>query len=97
MLRSLMKGVGLGAGMSVGQQIVGSLMQNISQRNSNASGDITCTCGEVNTADSRFCGSCGACLISRWNLREGEKCQCGFVNAQRQKFCSECGTRLGQN
>jgi len=94
MIRALMKGVGLGAGMSVGQQIAGALMYNIAQRNANASGDITCTCGEINTADSRFCGSCGACLVSRCNLQEGVKCECGFINARKQKFCSECGIRL---
>jgi hypothetical protein len=94
MLRSLIKGVGLGAGLSVGQQIAGAFMQNIALRTASASGDITCACGQINTADSRFCGECGGCLVSRCNLQEGIKCQCGFTNAQGQKFCSECGTKL---
>ena len=96
MLRSLIRGVGLGAGMSVGQQLAGAFMHNIAQRNANSTGDITCTCGGINTADSRFCGECGNCLISRCNLQEGVKCQCGYINARGQKFCSECGTRLSQ-
>ena len=97
MLRSLIKGVGLGAGMSVGQQIAGAFMQNIAQRNANNAnnyGDISCKCGEINTADSKFCGACGSCLISQCRLQEGVKCQCGYINAHGQRFCSECGARL---
>ena len=102
MLRSLMKGVGLGAGMSIGQEITRTIIQNLRNRgqgNQGAAGqatwDIQCgRCNEVNTGDSRFCGSCGNQLVSRCNLSSGTRCNCGYVNAQGQRFCSECGSQL---
>ena len=103
MLRSLIKGVGLGAGMGIGQEIAGTIIQQVRNRgqaggNQNAvpaGYDIQCgRCNELNTGDSRFCGGCGNMLISRCNLSSGVRCNCGFVNANGQKFCSECGTGL---
>jgi membrane protease subunit (stomatin/prohibitin family) len=111
MLRSLLKGVGMGAGMSVGQQVTGAIIQNVTggrrnRNNNNAANnnntaaarrprDIRCgSCNEMNTSDSRFCGECGNCLVTRYNLSSGVTCACGYVNAQGQKFCSECGQSL---
>jgi len=97
MLRSLMRGVGLGAGMSIGQELVGSVFQHVrnrGQHNHAGHWDIQCSCGALNTEDSRFCGSCGTSLVARCTLSEGTTCACGFVNAREQKFCSDCGTRL---
>ena len=108
MLRSLMKGVGMGAGMGIGQEITGAVIQHIRDRradnspaqgnftgNNQAQRDIQCGgCGEINTGDSRFCGACGGSLVARCNLSSGTRCNCGFINANGQKFCSECGTRL---
>lgn len=113
MLRSLLRGVGMGAGLGIGQEIVGAVMQTVrgmtdSANPGNVGGgffdatapaipeqDKQCSgCGEFNTADSRFCGACGNCLMSRINLASGTRCTCGFINARGQRFCSECGTRL---
>ena len=103
MLRSLIKGVGMGAGMGIGQEISGAVIQHIRDRRAGqgpAMGggqqqDIRCGgCGEINTGDSRFCGACGNALVARCNLSSGVRCNCGFINANGQKFCSECGTRL---
>ena len=104
MLRSLLKGVGMGAGMGIGQEITGTLIQHMRDRrggqghsagNGTAQMDIQCSgCREINTVDSRFCGNCGSALVSRCNLSSGVRCNCGFVNANGQKFCSECGSRL---
>ena len=108
MLKSLLKGVGIGAGISVGQEIVGGLMRNRNSsnrnvstnnsnnaNNSNLERDIQCrACGEVNTGDSRFCGECGGALQNRITIASGVKCDCGYMNAAGQKFCSECGKGL---
>lgn len=107
MLKSLLKGVSMGTGMGIGQELTGTLIQhvkNMGQGNtgpSQAAGtgsampDIQCgKCNEVNTGDSRFCGACGNMLVRKCNLSSGVKCKCGFVNAQGQKFCSECGGPL---
>ncbi|MCL2388207.1 MAG: zinc ribbon domain-containing protein [Defluviitaleaceae bacterium] len=103
MLRSLLQGVGMGTGMGVGQEIAGTLIQHVLNRGqggnqtagNSMSMDIRCnSCNEINTGDSRFCGSCGNTLITRCSLQSGARCACGFVNANGQKFCSECGTRL---
>jgi class 3 adenylate cyclase/tetratricopeptide (TPR) repeat protein len=46
-------------------------------------------CGAVNSADSRFCGSCGA------SLAPVAACpSCGSENPAGQAFCNACGTRL---
>jgi len=98
MLRSLVKGVGMGAGMGIGQELTGAVIQHIRSRGQqeDAGGwDIKCSCGALNTDDSRFCGQCGQPLVKRCNLTSGVKCNCGYMNAQGQKFCSECGSGIG--
>ncbi len=48
---------------------------------------VTCTCGTVNDADSRFCKSCGREL--------SRTCpHCGAKIAPDCKFCTECGAAL---
>jgi len=105
MLRSLIKGVGMGAGMSIGQELTSTLIQHVMDKKQGSAGgdfgvgggiDIQCgKCNEISTGDSRFCGACGNPLVRRCTLTSGARCNCGFVNAQGQKFCSECGTNLG--
>jgi membrane protease subunit (stomatin/prohibitin family) len=102
MLKSLLKGVSMGTGMGIGQELTGTLIQNfIGQKKSNNAGmvssdlDIRCSsCGQVNTSDSKFCGECGNSFVTRCILQSGVKCNCGYMNARGQKFCSDCGTRL---
>jgi hypothetical protein len=104
MLKSLLKGVSMGTGMGIGQELTGAIIQNVLGKkgsgnnnagNSAADRDIQCgKCGEISTGDSKFCGGCGNALVTRCILQSGIKCSCGFMNAQGQKFCSECGNRL---
>ena len=107
MLKSLLKGVSMGTGMGIGQELTGTIIQHVRNRgqasaNVNQSAapipagrDIQCgKCNEVNTGDSRFCGACGNLLVRKCNLSTGARCNCGFINANGQKFCSECGTSL---
>jgi class 3 adenylate cyclase len=47
------------------------------------------TCGASNPAGAKFCGECGAALVSE--IRCGS---CGATNRPGQKFCYECGTAL---
>jgi len=101
MLKSLLKGVSMGTGMGIGQELTGTLIHHVKNRgqgNANAGKtdrDIQCGgCGEINTGDSKFCGNCGNSLVVRYNIQSGVKCACGYVNCSGQKFCSECGKKL---
>jgi hypothetical protein len=48
----------------------------------------TCAeCGHENASGQKFCGECGARLVSRC-------ASCGSVNPPGQKFCGECGGPL---
>ena len=50
---------------------------------------VTCSCGTVNDASSRFCKNCGKELsLSRTCPR------CGATVAADSKFCTECGASL---
>jgi len=106
----------MGAGLGIGQEIAGAVIQTVKGRMSGGANagnmgvpggffdatapsmperDMQCSsCNEMNTADSRFCGACGNCLMSRINLSSGTRCVCGYINANGQRFCSECGSRL---
>src|SRR5262245_19090523 len=46
-------------------------------------------CQHGNPAGQKFCGECGARLMSVCS-------SCGASNPPAQKFCGECGTGLGQ-
>lgn len=46
-------------------------------------------CGASNRTGARFCGDCGAALVSE--LRCGS---CGVANRPGHRFCDECGTPL---
>ena len=98
MLRALIRGVGMGAGIGIGQEIVGAIIDRVQHGRHDiyeSTRDIRCSgCGEFNTEDSRFCGQCGNTLIERCHLSQGVTCSCGFVNAKGQKYCSECGTMV---
>jgi membrane protease subunit (stomatin/prohibitin family) len=106
MLKDLLKGVSMGTGMGIGQELTGTIIQNVmNKRSGNNFGDsntaikpgdrdIRCICGKINTGDSKFCGECGNAVVTRCILTSGVKCVCGYINAQGQKFCSECGSRL---
>ena len=51
-------------------------------------------CGEVATADNKFCPKCGAPLPER-SIAEGFLCpQCGKQNAPGTTFCGGCGALL---
>ena len=44
-------------------------------------------CQHDNPAGQKFCGECGAALVSRCDA-------CGATNPPGQKFCGECGRPL---
>ena len=100
MLRSLLKGVSMGAGMGIGQEVAESIVQMVRGRKQAGGSfdrpDIQCGgCGEINTGDSKFCGSCGNSFVRKYDIQQGIGCACGYVNAGGQRFCSECGASLG--
>jgi class 3 adenylate cyclase len=45
-------------------------------------------CGQLNAADQRFCGGCGAPLVKTCPA-------CGHANAAGFRFCGSCGSPLG--
>lgn len=49
---------------------------------------MTCRCRKDNAANRRYCGGCGASLISAC-------AGCGFSNALDDRYCGGCGTGLG--
>ena len=101
-LKSLIKGIGIGTGVGIGQQLTNTVIQNMMNKKGGNSAavqaaerDIKCnSCGALNTGDSKFCGACGNSLAARYDLQNGVTCSCGYTNAQGQKFCSECGKSL---
>jgi RNA polymerase subunit RPABC4/transcription elongation factor Spt4 len=49
-------------------------------------------CGAANTADTKFCVSCGAAFIL---ASEANTCgNCGAIVDDEMKFCAHCGTKL---
>lgn len=56
--------------------------------------EITCTCGEINPANSRFCRKCGKQLTSATM----NTCpNCGTQIKSGSNFCTKCGTKLIQS
>jgi class 3 adenylate cyclase len=55
---------------------------------SHRSVSVVCSsCGTENPADKRFCGDCGASLVSGCPT-------CGATNPPGKRFCGDCGTTL---
>lgn len=88
-------GVGLGAGMSLGQAMAGAIRDSQNPQGQSqqapaaAPATITCpNCHHQIPASSKFCPDCG------YNL-QGTPCpKCGTVNPPGAKFCTNCGTAL---
>lgn len=56
--------------------------------------EITCTCGEINPANSKFCRNCGKPLTSATM----NTCpSCGKQIKSGSKFCTKCGATLTQS
>ena len=52
-------------------------------------------CGAENSAEARFCGSCGASLIPAAPLKAQTCARCGATLVASDRFCSACGAPLG--
>ena len=109
-IRGAAKGLGLGAGMAVGNQLVGNLLNR--GRNNNAAqnpfnpgmqqpapqapiGGISCpACNTGNESTRKFCAGCGGALIAP-TAANGISCVgCGTVNDATRKFCGGCGNKV---
>ena len=81
-------GVGMGAGMQVGQVFAGAMQNNAAQQPQAET--IQCAaCGASIPASSKFCPSCGK------PPRASASCpKCGAAVSEGAKFCPECGEAL---
>jgi len=80
-------GLGVGAGMAIGSSIGGGLMAMPSTAGVNCA-----SCNASNTADAKFCKSCGKPLSD-----SSSKMSCPFCQAMipaGSKFCNECGKKI---
>ncbi len=91
-------GVGMGAGVQVGQVFAGAMNQNMAPRQPAAPAPapaqtIACaSCGAQVPASAKFCTECG-----KNPQPAGETCPgCGATVAAGAKFCPECGKPLQQ-
>ena len=91
-------GVGMGAGVQVGQVFAGAMNQNMAPRQPAAPAPapaqtIACaSCGAQVPASAKFCTECG-----KNPQPAGETCLgCGATVAAGAKFCPECGKPLQQ-
>lgn len=91
-------GVGMGAGVQVGQVFAGAMNQNMAPRQPAAPAPapaqtIACaSCGAQVPASAKFCTECG-----KNPQPAGEICPgCGATVAAGAKFCPECGKPLQQ-
>lgn len=84
-------GVGIGAGVQVGQVFAGAMSANMGGGSANANTISCAACGAVIPAGSKFCPECGkdphpakaTCLFCGASLKAGSK------------FCPECGKPQG--
>lgn len=82
-------GVGLGAGMAMGQLFVNSFAQQPQTQAAPAAAAFCSSCGKPIAADARFCPSCGAQQAAQ------KVCpKCGKPAAADARFCSSCGQQL---
>ena len=91
-------GVGMGAGVQVGQVFAGAMNQNMAPRQPAAPAPapaqtIACaSCGAQVPASAKFCTECG-----KNPQPAGETCLgCGATVTAGAKFCPECGKPLQQ-
>lgn len=79
-------GVGLGAGMTIGNQFG----NNVNQVLNNTPSDTVVYCPKCKTAvkaGSKFCNECGYSL-------QKKICECGNVLEANSKFCNNCGRKV---
>ena len=83
-------GMGLGAGVAMGNIFTGSLNQFANTGNSNQ-GIVCAECKTVNVNGAKFCTGCGKSLIVEETTKPCVKC--GVKLSLDSKFCSECGAK----
>lgn len=84
-------GVGLGAGVAMGQMFTKSFQQDNTDQGNQASPKILCPhCQNPIEKDSKFCSACG-----KSTQTEKTPCaKCGKLNDLDNKFCSDCGNPM---
>lgn len=80
-------GVGLGAGVQVGQVFAGAVQNSAPQQSADTI--PCCSCGAVIPASSKFCPECGKPPKSSLTCPK-----CGTSLPEGTKFCPECGEQL---
>lgn len=105
-IRSIGKGLGMGAGLAVGQELVGSFLGRNNRQGGNmlspnqaavpVAGGVACGCGFINEAGKKFCNSCGTPIVAppAANNISSITCSCGTVVSADKKFCNECGSKI---
>jgi len=102
-IRWVAKGVGLGAGAALGNQLANSMMNNRNRNNQNNQNNqqfqqepqviqsqqgFQCECGAICEPSWKFCGGCARSLVP-------PTCSsCSSTNEAGDKFCRSCGTAL---
>ena len=51
-------------------------------------------CGSENSVAQKFCGTCGAKLVTEAQQQKIKCPNCGSQNPTTQQFCGACGTKL---
>ncbi|MCL2357658.1 MAG: zinc ribbon domain-containing protein [Defluviitaleaceae bacterium] len=82
MLNSLIRGVSMGAGMGIGQQITGTLIQHVVGRTTGQRGN--------NGNNSGNTGHSPPPAATGWDIQ----CACGESNTGDSRFCGQCGKPL---
>lgn len=56
-------------------------------------GGLRCSCGQVNSADAKFCAGCGKPLEAPQQPAERVCVSCGGALAEDAQFCPNCGAK----
>lgn len=88
-------GMGMAMGVGVGQCMSGSMQKTVSVMSNDSK--VCPSCRAQNSANARFCASCGSDLqaVSTPTCAQNKFCtSCGSQNADTARFCCSCGSTL---
>lgn len=83
-------GVGLGAGVTMGNVFANNLATENKPREKKAKGVVCAKCGAENKAGAKFCSECGEKIENAKRFCP----ECGAELSAKAKFCPECGQKL---